>query len=90
MSEVKTTRRYYLLKRLALRRQCLEEDAFIGKQAAEPGTALPATFPSLSVLVTAGYSTREDLDGADVAELRRATTLTKPQAEAVLAALAAL
>jgi hypothetical protein len=78
------------LKRLALRRQCLEEDVWVNKQEAEPGVLLPATFPSLSVLSTAGYTTVEDLDGADTHELRRATGMSQRQAEAVLAALAAL
>lgn len=87
---VNSTRRYYLLKRLYARRACLEEDAWIGKQQALPGVVLPADFPSLAALVAAGYSTREDLDGAAVAELEEFAKLTTREAEAVIAALAAL
>lgn len=91
MSEVRNKRRYCLLKRIAFRRQNREDDVWATKQAAIPGTALPADFPHLATLNTAGYSMREDLDGADVPELRRAApTLDKRQAEAVLAAFAAL
>lgn len=90
MSEVKTKRRYCLLKRNALRRQNVEEGVWIGKQAAEPGVALPSTFPFLSKLSAVGYTAREDLDGADQRELSRNVGLSKKEAEAVLAAFAAL
>ena len=63
---------------------------WIGKQAAEPGVALPSTFPFLSQLAAVGYTAREDLDGADVRELTRNAGLSKRDAEAVLAAFAAL
>jgi hypothetical protein len=86
---VLTTRRYYLLKRLAARRDCLEEDAWIHKQAGEPGIDLPAGFPSRAALVAAGYSTREDVNGASVQELRRYACLSRSDAEAVIAAVAA-
>lgn len=87
---INTTRRYYLLKRLRARERCLEEDAWIGKQAAEPGAALPSTFPSLTALADAGYTTAEDIRGASTSELRRFARLSQSQAEAVLTALAAL
>lgn len=87
---VVSTRRYYLLKRLSLRSRCLEEDPWTSKQASEPGTALPSGFPYLTTLDPAGYTTREDLDGATVDELREFCSLTVEQAKRVLAAAAAL
>jgi hypothetical protein len=89
--QVKSVRRYYLLERLAA---CAREDFAIGsvfraKQEATSGTALPVDFPSLTLLAPAGYSTVEDIDGADLEELQCAG-LTIKQAEAVLTALAAL
>ena len=59
------------------------------KQEAEPGTDLPADFPSLSALQAAGYSTDTDLDGADLTELR-AAGLSNRAAQAVLDAFALL
>lgn len=56
------------------------------KQERQPGTALPDTFPLLTELDAAGYTTVEDLDGADVAELVRAS-FTSSQAKRILAAL---
>ena len=86
---VLSTRRYYLLKRLFLRRNCLEEDVWVGKQQAEPGVALPPEYPSLARLTELGYSTVEDLNGATSDELLD-QGLTKREAAAVLAALAPL
>jgi hypothetical protein len=87
---VNSVRRYYLLKRLFARQMCLEEDAWAAKQAATPGTGLPADFPARAALVAAGYTTREDVDGAEVRELRRFAKLSTAEAEAVIAAVAAL
>lgn len=87
---VNSKRRYYLLKRLHARRFCYEEDAWIVKQAAIAGTALPASFPHLGALATAGYSTTEDLNGAAQAELVEFAKLNPRDADVVLAALAAL
>ena len=53
-------------------------------------TALPLTFPLLSQLSAAHYTTVEDLTGADVAELRRRVQLKTSEAQAVLKALADL
>lgn len=60
------------------------------KQEAESGTQLPDDFPSRSALVAVGYTTKEDLDGADCAELADYVRLSTTQAEKVLAAAAAL
>lgn len=74
MAEVKRPRRYYLLQRQQCQRA--EEISAAGvwrwKQERQPGTALPETFPSLTRLAAAGYTTVEDLDGADEAELEAA------------------
>lgn len=90
MSELKTPRRFYLRKRTYWRDSAVSilESAFRAKQEAQPGTALPSTFPYLSKLsvYTAGYTTVQDLDGADVDELTRAG-LTIREARIVLAAL---
>lgn len=84
-------RRFYLRKRLAASREDSSlTDVWKGKQEAESGTALPADFPSRAALVSAGYSTAEDLDGADTDELRNNAGLHAAQAAAVLTAAAAL
>jgi hypothetical protein len=89
--QVKSVRRYYLLERLAAdaRYDYSIGSVFRAKQEAEAATALPSDFPSLSILVAAGYSTIQDVDGADVEELQCAGLTTK-QAEAALTALTAL
>jgi hypothetical protein len=89
--QVRSVRRYYLLERLAA---CARDDfaiasVFRAKQEAEPATPLPADFPSRAVLVAAGYSTVEDINGADLEELQCARLTTK-QAVTVLTELAAL
>jgi hypothetical protein len=86
---VTSKRRFCLLKRFAKRRQCLEEDVWIVKQAAEPGTALAADFPHRAALIAAGYSALEDLDGATTKELKRFARLSSQEADTVLAATAA-
>ena len=89
-SSVNNRRRYYLLKRLYAREHDLDsERVWQSKQEGIIGTAFPATFPLISALSTAGYSTVEDLDGADAAELCVAG-LTSHEATAVLAAFSAL
>lgn len=92
MSSVENPRRYCLLKAQASSdsNQWGLSAAWLGKQELRPGTALPADFPSLSLLTTAHYTTSEDLAGADVAELTKRAALTRHQAEAVLRALADL
>lgn len=91
MADLKTPRRYYLHKRL-FARMALEDSERIwqAKQEAEPGTALPASFPFLSELTQIGYTTREDLDGADEDELTRHAGFSTRDASAILAAFAAL
>lgn len=91
MSEIRRPRRYYLLKRLVAGEFCEEHLAQVwrSKQEAQPGTVLPADFPSLSKLQLKGYTTQEDIDGADEAELASAGLKTN-EARAVLAALATL
>jgi hypothetical protein len=90
-STVNNVRRYYLLKKQAAAAlgDAGLEAVWLGKQQAEAGTSLPADFVMLSVLSAAGYSTVEDLTGASLDELREAG-LTPAQANAVVAALAAL
>lgn len=87
MAEFKRPRRYYLAKRRAARvLQQNDEQVWQAKQEAEQGTALAGTFPHRAILATLGYTTIEDIDGADADELRRAG-LTARQAEDVLGAL---
>jgi len=87
-ASVKTARRYYLGKR----RKALEvqdnalADVWRAKQEAEPGQALALTFPHRSKLEALGYTTVEDLDGANQDELISAGLLRR-EAAAVLAAL---
>jgi hypothetical protein len=92
MSTVPSPRRYYLLKRLEAARS--EDRPLDGvwrsKQEAQPGTALPTTFPFRSQLVAVGYTTAEDLDGATVDELVTYVSLPSRDAAAVVAAAANL
>jgi hypothetical protein len=83
-------RRYYLLKRhaAAARRDDGLAAAWHAKQELEPGTALPADLPALSRLNAAGYTAREDLDGATTDELQR-HGLSHREASAVIKALTA-
>ena len=83
---VNSVRRYYLGKRHEERSQLGDGQVWQSKQEAEPGTPLPSTFPHLSTLKACGYTTSEDLDGADVAELQRAG-ITRSQALDIIAAL---
>lgn len=88
MAEVKSLRRFYLHKRLYA---ALYEDSELAltwrsKQEAQSGTELPASFPERSTLGELGYSTVEDLDGADIEELSR-VGFSSNQATSILAAL---
>lgn len=91
MATIGTPRRHYLLKRLEARvyRDSDLETTWQAKQEAEPGTPLPGTFPFRAELAVFGYTTREDLDGADAEELERAGLALK-EAESVISAIAAL
>lgn len=84
---IKSIRRFYLLKSRELRANGFEglADVFAHKHASTSGTALPVDFVHLAVLADCGnYTTFEDLDGADQAELQQ-QGLTYSQAKAVLA-----
>lgn len=88
-----TYRRYCLLKR----QQWLldwEDSAMAGvwrsQQEAVPGNALPTDFPFLASLEAGGYTTREDLDGAEAPEIQRATGLRHADTLVVLEAFDAL
>lgn len=85
MSEIRNVRRFYLHKRL----QSAADDANVwqSKQESEPGTPLADGFPHKSDLAAVGYTTEEDLDGADQAELERAGFKAN-QAKKIIAALA--
>lgn len=68
---INSVRRYYLLKRFASQQACDGlEQVWRGKQEAAPGVPLSDSFPYRSRLVEQGYSTVEDLNGADVCELQ--------------------
>jgi len=60
------------------------------KQEAQPGTALPASFPFRTALAAAGYTTIEDLNGADECELQEIALLGVFDAQAVIAAITTL
>ncbi len=87
---MRSARRYYLLKRLAARQQCLEEGVWQSKQEAAGGTALPDDFPFRAELATAGYTTADDVDGATTDELLEFAGLDARAAAAVIAAVAAV
>lgn len=106
MSDADTPRRYYLLKRMSARLlgDLALSAVWQAKQLAEPGTALPSTFPlridlaaldqtfaaDVDPFVYGFYTTREDLLGADTKELGDYAGLTQREAETVIAAVAAL
>lgn len=60
------------------------------RQQEQPGVALPDDFPFKAELATEGYTTREDLDGADADELVEWGCVSSLAAKAILAAYAAL
>lgn len=89
MSEIRRPRRYYLAERLTARwfGDGQLEAAWRYKQEQEPGTALPGDFPYADKLSASGYTTVEDLDGANARELQLRALLNAREAEDVLAAL---
>jgi hypothetical protein len=89
MSTLLSVRRYYLAKRHAAAElgDTALETVWQGKQEAEAGTALADDFPYLSRLAAAGYTTREDLAGADADELEE-QDFTSREAAAIVAAAA--
>lgn len=87
MATLNNLRRFYLHKRIWAAQLDDDWDKFWqGKQEAHPGTSLATSFPHRVALVACGYSTTEDLDGADENELLR-VGFTPLQAEQILAAL---
>ncbi len=93
MSDVRRPRRYYLLKQIAIRARGCDALAavFASKQSAQPGNQLPTEFPARAKLALRGYTTIEDIDGADASELGRAGLSSKEAAlviEAVATAMA--
>lgn len=88
-TEVRSVRRYYLVKRLYARQLDLEESIWKAKQDAQLGESLPSNFPHRSALAELGYSAVEDLDGADIDELN-GQGFTRLQAQAIFAALTPL
>lgn len=66
------------------------ESVWRAKQEAQPGTALPATFPFLAQLAAGGYTTQQDLLGADILELERIAAFNSRDAQVVLTAYASL
>lgn len=92
MSEIRRPRRYYLLKRLAAHsfQDYGLESAWRAKQEEQPGTPFPADFPSKALLEAGGYYAAEDVDGADCRELRDHAGMNELQAQAAIAAAAAL
>lgn len=87
-TSITTLRRFYLLKRRKARAFGDKglEGVWRQKQEAESGTALAATFPAFAALSSAGYTTEEDLDGADIDELVEAG-IPYHDASAAIAAL---
>lgn len=87
MSEIRNLRRYALMKRRAAEEvgDLAVRDVWKGKQEAEPGTPLPASFPQRARLAEFYYSTDADLDGADEEELTALGFSTREAAE-ILAA----
>lgn len=88
MADIRCPRRYYLHQRidaLACGEPALS-GAWRAKQEAQPGTALPSDFPLRLRLIDAGYSTIEDIDGADATELAK-VGFSAAQSASILAAV---
>jgi len=89
MRRVPTPRRYFLLAR----QNAWDEGVaavWRAKQEAQPGTALPESFPARAALAAAGYTTVEDLDGANESELSGAGLSTREARDVISAAKALL
>lgn len=82
---VTSPRRYHFLRERERRRTADTgpADAFRGQRLAASGTALPTTFPSRTLLLTAGVLAVEEVVGAGVDELR-SYGLSLPRAEALI------
>lgn len=92
MSDVLRPRRFYLMSRIEAARngELALRDVWHSKQDTEPGQSLPDAFPAKAQLATAGYTTVEDIDGADAEELADYVGVSQLQSEAIFAALAEL
>lgn len=92
MSDIDTLRRFYCLKRMDAARQgdCALSSTWQAMQEAQPGAPFPTGFPCKTALEAAGYESAEDVKGADVDELSEYALLSQRDAEAVIAAAAAL
>jgi hypothetical protein len=93
MASFLSQRRYCLQKRIVAK--LIGDDAISAlwqsKQEAEPGgTVFPATFPAKEKLNAVGYVAKEDLVGADTDELTDYAALSRREADAAIAAAAAL
>jgi hypothetical protein len=88
VSTLLSARRYYLAKRHAAAEaeDTALEAVWQGKQESESGAALASTFPYLDRLADAGYSTEEDLAGADATELEAQGFSARESAAIVAAA----
>ena len=88
---ITSPRRFYLLKRQDAAELCDKglELVWRAKQEAEPGTPLAADFPLLARLTADGYTTSEDLNGADECELIE-RGFSAREAQSILTAYAAL
>jgi hypothetical protein len=88
MALLKRPRRYYHGQRVvaSVDLDWALAGAWRWKQEQEPGTPLPADFPYAARLEPLGYTTYEDLDGADVPELMR-LGFSSSEAKAILAAV---
>jgi hypothetical protein len=91
-SGFQTLRRFYLKKRhmARLSSEWALSSVWQSHQEEQSSPALPASFPALSDLAAAGYTTSGDLEGATEAELVEWARLTSKAARTVLAAYAAL
>ena len=87
-----TARRFYLSKRIAARLigELALSATWHHHQDQQPHTLLPADFPAKAKLESAGYTAIEDLEGASVEELLDWASLSTHEAEAALAAYAAI
>jgi hypothetical protein len=92
MSELRIHRRYCLMKRVVATRsgEYANAQMWQNKQEEQAGTVLPANFPHRSALAEAGYTTKEDIIGADDVELNDVAGLTLNAGAAVIAAAEAL
>ena len=88
MAEIKRPRRLYLRYRhlAALREEWDLAGFWRSKQEAQPGAALADDVPYLTRLQAAGYTTVEDLDGADSCELE-AQGFSSRESSAILATI---